>query len=101
MFRLAPFPKHLSARQAGTLLFLLLIVLPVGCMGLQFGDHDAHLVQEGAVTVQPGQEIDVYYASPYADVPELVTYWSNRCEVKEQTASHFRVRNNGGSAYKL
>jgi hypothetical protein len=101
MSSLVAFPKLLSARQAATLAVLLIVALPVGCISLKFGDCDTSLPQEGEVIVQPGQEIDVYYALPYAGVPDLVTYWTGRCEVKEQTATHFRVRNNGSTAHKL
>jgi hypothetical protein len=47
-------------------------------MGLQlFGARDG-LVQEGEVMVQPNQEVDIYFATPYGGVPDLELYWPSR-----------------------
>jgi hypothetical protein len=99
----APLHKVRVSRQAATLAALLVIAVPLGCMGLQLGaDRDAGLlVQEGEATVQPNQEIEVYFSAPYASAPELVTYLDHKCEVTECSETHFRIRNNGGTARKL
>jgi hypothetical protein len=101
--RFAPFHKVRVSRQAATLAALLVIAVPLGCMGLELGaDRDAGLlVQEGEVTVQPNQDIEVHFSAPYASVPELVTYLDHKCVVTERSETHFRIRNNGGTARKL
>jgi hypothetical protein len=96
-----PFRKLFSPRRAVTLAALLVVLLPLGCMGLQLGHSDDGLVQEGEVNIQPKQEVDVYFATPYAGAPELEAYWPGRCEITEVKDTHFRVRNNGGAAHKL
>lgn len=90
-----------ATRRLLSLAVLVIFALPLGCMGLQLGHPDAGLVQEGEVNLQPGQEVEVYFARPYAGVPELVTVWSERCEVKDVNGYRFRVRNNGSAARKL
>jgi hypothetical protein len=98
---LAGIPRYLSPRQTATLAVLVIAALPLGCMGLHLGHSDAGLAQNGQVNLQPGQEVDVYFAMPYAGVPELVLSGAERCEVQECNGCCFRVRNNGSAARKL
>jgi hypothetical protein len=96
-------PPITFSRLSAGLAVVLVLGLAFGCMSFQLGGNrdDGMLVQEGEVPVPANQEISVYYATPYASVPELTTYWSDRCVVTDQKENHFSVRNNGGTVHKL
>ena len=98
---LGSFLRLPSRRCTATLALLLVLIVPLGCMGLQLGGGRDGLVQEGEVTVQPNQEVDIYFATAYGGVPDIEMYWPRRCEIVEVTDNHFRVRNSSGAAHKL
>jgi hypothetical protein len=81
---------------------LLLIPIQTGCLCLSIGGGGCHaeagehgtFTQTGSVGVQKGQEIEVYYPVPFASPPNLqIDDMWNTHVVIEQTATHFRIRN--------
>jgi hypothetical protein len=95
---------HLRAATAAAAVTLLCIFL--GCMSLSIGGrteivhHEEHeeglLVQEGEVKVPGESGLDVFYPTPYPNVPNLVLTSHNligAAQLLVQKEDHFRVRN--------
>lgn len=84
---------------AGSAVLLLVVIL--GCMSVSFEGRksiihhdDQTYSQTGKLEVPPGQEIEIYYAVPYAGPPNLVVSSTfSECQVIEQRPDHFRVKN--------
>src|SRR5205823_6219837 len=70
-----------------------------GCMSLNISDSDPSvLVQTGSIEVQAGQEVEIFYAAPYAGPPNLVIdEWHNDCVLTDQQGNHFRIKNNNAT----
>jgi hypothetical protein len=95
-------------RSAGVAAGLLNLAMFLGCMSLAIGGKTYEcpltgcrvegdvFVQHGQVHLKPRGEQDVYYAAPFAGPPNLeLGEDCDDCEVVEQKADHFRVRNRG------
>jgi hypothetical protein len=95
-------------RTAGAVAAAATAFIILGCMNFTFGtrsddppcveppDGDA-FTQTGCATVRGKAKQDIYYPVPYAFPPNLeATDNFGHCEVVEQRADHFRVRNRDG-----
>ena len=98
-FRFAPFRSLVFSRPAALVAALLTTIIVVGCMSLNLNTDDPSiLVQTNSIEVQAGQELEVFYAAPYAGPPNLVIDdWHNDCVVTEQKENRFRVKNNNAT----
>jgi hypothetical protein len=98
----------LLSRRVGALAGFVLALIILGCMSLSFGglsiggrtEADGTLCQEGDVKLRVGQEQDVFYPIPYASPPNVeLSGDMDHCEIVDQKADHFRIRNpSGGQA---
>jgi hypothetical protein len=98
--------RILTSRPVGALAGGTLVLIFLGCMSLSFGglsigcrtEPDGTVCQEGKVELHPGQSLDVYYPAPYASPPNLeLTGDTDKCEILEQHADHFRLVSRGTS----
>jgi hypothetical protein len=89
--------KMLSAPVGATAAALMLAII-TGCMSLSMSigcktGPDGTVCQEGKVSLEHDQELDVYYPVPYASPPNLeIEGVSDGYEIIEQKADHFRIR---------
>jgi hypothetical protein len=86
--------KLLSAPVGATAAALMLTII-MGCMSLQIGcktGPDGTICQEGKVSLEGHQELDVYYPVPYASPPNLEIEGDSGFDIIEQKADHFRLR---------
>jgi hypothetical protein len=100
-FRFAPFSALLFSHKAAALAAGAVVLIVLGCMCLNFGSQssspdnsDGVLAQEGSISVPANSEVEVYYAIPYSNIPNLTiddrfSYFI----ITEQKENHFRVRN--------
>jgi hypothetical protein len=85
------------------------LAISLGCMCLSFGERTEVIApdgpytrQTGSLTVAPGQELAVYYPSPYPSPPNLVVDdRSHQCQIIEQRPDCFRVKNVSSTPQEL
>jgi hypothetical protein len=97
------FPEHRIPIRVGWIAScLLFLAIALGCMSLGIGErnvvvsqNDSPGHQSGKITVNPSQEMNVYYPIPYQYPPNLQTENPGTCVVVEQKTDHFRIKNTG------
>jgi hypothetical protein len=93
------FVDKLLSAPVGAVAASIMLAIIMGCMSLSMSigcktGPDGTTCQEGKVSVEDGQELDVYYPIPYASPPNLeISGDSESYQIIEQKADHFRIRN--------
>jgi hypothetical protein len=103
--RFALFTAFVFSRKAAALATGTVVLIFLGCMCLNFGSQsstdnaDGVQTQDGAVVVPANGEVEVYYALPYGNIPNLsINDPLGLFIITEQKENHFRVRNKDGVA---
>ena len=99
------------ARAAATFGGFVFLMFCLGCMNLNFGGksevvgtQDSEITQKGKAFVRGGDDVCVYYPTPFQYPPnlELVDQASKQSvQITDQRADHFRVKNTGTSGLNL
>src|SRR5258708_11810469 len=107
MFQLHDWERSATARAAVALGGVVFLAFCVGCMNFSFGGksdvvatQDSDIAQKGKAFVRPGDEVCVYYPTPFQSPPNLEfadPASKQSVQVTEQRADHFRAKNMGPS----
>jgi hypothetical protein len=92
----------MNARAVAALGMLAFVLFSLGCMSFTFGGRheiagsgDGEFSQKGNAFVRVGDEVCVYYPTPYQSPPnlELGDAGKHNLRITDQAADHFRVQN--------
>jgi hypothetical protein len=105
MFQRHDWERSATARAVVAFGVIAFLAFCVGCMSLNFGGKsdvvaasDAEVAQKGKAFIRPGDEICIYYPTPFQSPPnlELVDPTAKHVlQITEQRADSFRARNMG------